>query len=185
MSGWGVAPFSWRLAPVSVGTSFCRPAAKASKGDPGSTRPSTTTPKRKPPAGGRGRRRQRRGQRLHEKRGDRQRRGALGARERNAELLLVGERARTRTGRHAGAALGDGAMEQALGERRGDQAVSVGGAGRLPAERDVVRIAAERGDVIVDPAQRRDPIHQRVVARGASGFPRQLGMVKKPSTPSR
>ncbi len=48
----------------------------------------------------------------------------------------------------------------------GQDAADDGGPGRLAEERDVVRVTAERGDVLPHPAQRGDDVEQAAVGRG-------------------
>jgi len=65
----------------------------------------------------------------------------------------------------AGSALNDGAMEQSLcgghRQQRGHLPSTTG----LPEDHHGVRIAAELGDVVAHPAQRRDDVHHADVAR--------------------
>jgi hypothetical protein len=56
-------------------------------------------------------------------------------------------------------------MEQAFGDRRAEQPADHGGAGGLAEDRDVVRIAAERRDVLLHPLQHGDRVTERLVAR--------------------
>ena len=72
-----------------------------------------------------------------------------------AVALGIGQRAHvlarlTRRARRAerAAALGDRAIEQALGQRRGAQHADGNAAGRLAEDRDLVRISAKRGDIL-------------------------------------
>ncbi len=56
--------------------------------------------------------------------------------------------------------MGAGAGEQAPGHRRRHQRIDAGAARRTADDGHIVGIAAEAGDVLPDPAQRRDLIHQ-------------------------
>ena len=68
-------------------------------------------------------------------------------------------------------------MEEPFGQGRRRQAVRIRRAGRLATDRHVAGVAAEGGNVVVHPAQRRDQIEKRVVARRVSlGLLRQLRM---------
>ena len=68
------------------------------------------------------------------------------------------------------AALDDGAMKQAVaGGRHHLQSDAVGAGGRS-CERDLLRIAAERRDVVLHPDQSRALIHQPIVSRGMRGI---------------
>ena len=59
------------------------------------------------------------------------------------------------------------APEQPRRERRSAQRADRGRTGRLARERDVIRIAAERGDVVAHPLERLDLVEQAIVARRA------------------
>ena len=75
------------------------------------------------------------------------------------------------------AALGDGAAEEPLGQRRGEQQADVVGARRLPGHGDVGGIAAELRDVPPHPFERRQLVHESVIAgRLVFRFAGQLGM---------
>jgi hypothetical protein len=64
------------------------------------------------------------------------------------------------------AGLGDRFVEQAVRHRRSDQAVHRHSAGGEAKDRHVVRIAAERRDVALDPLQGGNLVHVSVVALG-------------------
>ena len=66
-------------------------------------------------------------------------------------------------------ALGDGANEEALGERREGEEVDQARAGGLADDGDLSGIASEGGDVVVDPLEDGDRVLQRVVAGDVMG----------------
>ena len=88
--------------------------------------------------------------------------------ERLAEGLGVGERLLVQRER---AALHDRPLEEAAGTARDEVGEHRHATGRLAGDRHVVRVAAEPGDVALDPAQRRLLVHQPVVA-GRAARPR-------------
>ena len=65
------------------------------------------------------------------------------------------------------AALHDRALEQALGQRRGDEIGDRHRAGGFAEHGDIVRIAAERGDILAHPAQRGDHVAKPEIGRDA------------------
>ena len=89
-------------------------------------------------------------------------------------------RSRTTAAAHAAHAAGahdDRLVEQAAGERGLDQGADGAAAGALAEDHHVVRIAAELGDVLLDPLQALDHVQDTVVAGHAvRAFGRQLGM---------
>ena len=69
-------------------------------------------------------------------------------------------------------------MEQAGARRRYHQGGGAGRAGRLAAHRDVARVAAERGDIALHPAERLLLVHQSVVAEVmALGIERRMAEI--------
>ena len=66
---------------------------------------------------------------------------------------------------HAGAALHDGLVEQALGARHGEEGADLSAAARLAEDRDVAGIAAEAGGMLAHPFERGDEIEQAGIAR--------------------
>jgi len=75
--------------------------------------------------------------------------------------------------------LGDPAPDQTLGQRRSGQRVDGAASRRLPEHGDLVRIAAELGDVLLHPLERRKLVQRPIVAGGAMfGFGGQLRMRK-------
>ena len=64
-------------------------------------------------------------------------------------------------------ALHDGSREQAVGEWRGHQRQHALATGRLSEDRDAPGVAAERFDVVLDPAQRGDLIEKAEIHRAA------------------
>ena len=78
--------------------------------------------------------------------------------------LRFGLRQRRAPVRRPSTALRDGAVEQAAGLGREEQVADVAGAGRLPEDRDIVGVAAERRHVVTHPAQGLDLVEQAVVA---------------------
>ena len=65
----------------------------------------------------------------------------------------------------AAAALADGGVEEAAGERRRHELVDAPRAGRLAEDGHARRVAPERRDVPLDPAEGRDLVEEAVVAR--------------------
>ncbi len=65
-----------------------------------------------------------------------------------------------------GPALGDGALEQALRQRRAHESADADGAGRLAEDGHVARVAAEGADVLLHPVQGRYLVQNAVVAAG-------------------
>ena len=86
----------------------------------------------------------------------------------------------------ASSALRDRVLEQA-GRRWGGHVVAhARTAGRLPEDRHIARVAAERLRVAPHPAQRRLLVHQPVVAAGVAGpSAASEGSARKPNGPSR
>ena len=74
--------------------------------------------------------------------------------------------------------LSDDAVEQPGRGRRDEQVHRRQRAGRLPGERDPVGVAAERRDVVADPAQRGDLVEQAPVAGGRPGPGGQVGVAE-------
>eukprot|EP01032_Pedospumella_encystans_P024251 gene24251-27433_t len=64
---------------------------------------------------------------------------------------------------------GDGAVEQALGQRTGQHGVGIQAAGRFAEHGDVLRVAAEGCDIAAHPLQRGDQV-QRAEVAGAVGL---------------
>ena len=60
-------------------------------------------------------------------------------------------------------------LEQSFRQRRGHQDGDRDRARRLPEHRDALRIAAEGGDVALDPLEGRDLVQQTIVAGGMLG----------------
>ena len=83
-----------------------------------------------------------------------------------AGCLALGERraAQQRTVGDTAAALDDGPADEVLGQRRGDERLNAHGTGALAHDRNIVRISAEGGDVVLDPFQRSDLVQHAVVA---------------------
>ncbi len=79
-------------------------------------------------------------------------------------LGLVERRPRASGRREHRPALADRAREQSPGEGRGHQRAHRMGAGGFAGDRDLVRIAAERGDVAFDPFERGDKVEKPVSA---------------------
>ncbi|MEZ5766059.1 MAG: hypothetical protein R3D69_18700 [Xanthobacteraceae bacterium] len=77
-----------------------------------------------------------------------------------------------------GAALHDGAVEQALGRRHRHDGRNLAAAARLAEDRDVAGVAAEFGDVVAHPGQRRNQIEHAGV-RGFREFWQQLPEIQK------
>ena len=120
------------------------------------------------------------GERLRTQLGDRLDAGGF-QRLRAGSLGLLGGRHAAHLQPHPAAALRDRAVEETLGLWRSDERADHDGAGRLAGDGDVVRVAAERRDVLLDPLQRGDGVHHPVVAGAAvAGFLRQLGMREEP-----
>ena len=100
--------------------------------------------------------------------------------------LRVGKRGHAHRASPAdqGAAHAHGPIEQALGQRAGFQGKDRHRPRRLPDDGNVVRIAAEPGDVVANPLQRRDLVEQAIVAgRPGFGFRRKLRMGEKSQRP--
>ena len=72
-------------------------------------------------------------------------------------------------------ALGDGAPEQALGPGHGQQRADAHRASRFAEDRDVGGVAAERGDVLADPRERRDLVLQAEVRVAVGQVEEALG----------
>jgi hypothetical protein len=88
--------------------------------------------------------------------------GRLG--EDRPQLLGLGRGLQPLVADHRRAAFGDRLGDQAPGQGRGDQQGSVLGARRLAEHRYVLRVAAEPGDVVAHPLERRDLVEQAVFA---------------------
>ena len=73
----------------------------------------------------------------------------------------------------------DGAMEQSRRRRHAHQAGHLGAAARLAVDHDVVRIAAEIGDVVADPAKRRNQVGHADVDRVGIGRSANLGQIEE------
>ena len=102
-------------------------------------------------------------------------RQAVALQRRTAGEIAGEHAAAIEVGHHA--ALRDGAVEQALRQRRGHQCGDRHAAGGLPEQGDVARVAAEAVDVGLHPLQRRQQVHQGVIAERSIGlFDRQLRM---------
>ncbi len=117
--------------------------------------------------------------RLSAKRGERL--GAERRRQRLALLLRCGERAERQAAAHAlyevRAALADRFVKEPARARRRHECAHRERSRRLPEDRHVARIAAERGDVVAHPLERRDLIEHPVVARRAAArLARELGV---------
>ena len=82
------------------------------------------------------------------------------------------------------AALDDRFLEQTLGLRRRQQVQHAGAAGRFTEHGDIVRITAERGDVRFHPTERRDLIHQTVVAACVLRIRRSQRRVREETEPA-
>ena len=85
----------------------------------------------------------------------------------------------------AAAAVDHGLVEQSVRRRNAHQEQAAGAASRRTGDGDVVRIAAERGDVVARPLQRRDHVEQAVVAerrvrRRARGQQRMREQAERP-----
>ena len=68
-----------------------------------------------------------------------------------------------------------GLVEQALGQRRSAQELDAARSGALPENHHIVRIAAELGDIALDPLQDGDLVERAPVARGMLGILRREG----------
>ena len=80
----------------------------------------------------------------------------------------------------ADAAVRDGRMEKSAGERRGKQILDAHGAGGLAGDGHARRISTETADVVLDPMQCGNLVHETVIARGVVfGFGGQFGMGKE------
>ena len=91
----------------------------------------------------------------------------IGAGERLREVVALLERDGRRGDRDgtARAALDDGALEQALARRHHELRTHAGPTGGLTENSDVVRIAAERADVLLHPSKRRLLVEETVRRR--------------------
>src|SRR6185437_3627194 len=74
-----------------------------------------------------------------------------------ARVMELGSRDHVRT-------FEDGFVEQAVGERRGEEIENAEAAGGFARDRDVIRIAAEGRDVALHPAQGFDLVEEAVIA---------------------
>jgi hypothetical protein len=107
-------------------------------------------------------------------------RGAQHLAEQGADMGGLVGRQQLAVADHRRAAFDDGLLHQPARERRSDQDGGILRAGRLAEYRDIGRIAAEPGDIVVHPAQGGDLIEDAVGARGiAPGFSPRLGVADK------
>ena len=74
-----------------------------------------------------------------------------------------------------GTAHADRPVEQTTGLGRGEQRGAGDAAGRLPGDRDLARVAAERGDVVLHPVERGDPVVHGAVHGRAGDRQEPLG----------
>ena len=84
------------------------------------------------------------------------------ARELSAGLFRFGKRA---SRRKLAAAFADGALKQAFGERSRHEVIHAPGTRRFTENGDPFRVAAERGDILLDPFKRRNLIEEGIIAR--------------------
>ena len=81
------------------------------------------------------------------------------------------------------AAFHDRLVEQRGGRGRGEHQADVLRSGRFPGDRHMRRIAAEFGDVPLHPLQRRDLVHQRVIARRSALLGAELAVRQEAEDP--
>ncbi len=117
-----------------------------------------------------------------------QRGEGIAPRHRHGELGAVPLGLRQGVGLQLGAqeraALPDRPLEKAPGQRRGHECADRERAGRFAKDRDLVRVAPERGDIAPDPLERRDLVQQAKVARGVvPRLPGELGMGEESESP--
>ena len=98
-------------------------------------------------------------------------RGRVAAQQRNQRRLQAFEGCqRQDLPVKKGAALHARGPEQPLRQRRGQQHLNVERTCRLPEDHHMRGIAAEGGDVLLDPSERRNLVHYSIVARGTGAF---------------
>ena len=98
------------------------------------------------------------------------------------ERFPRGLRVRQRRNRRSRSALDNRLLKQPVRQRRNHQRRNGDSACRLPENRDVIRIAAKRLDIPLDPLQSLDLIQHSVIARPVSGLFTQQRMPKPAST---
>ncbi len=110
-------------------------------------------------------------------------RGRVGAARLGGVVVADGLRGRPVRLRLAGTALQDGGSEQPLRRGRDEVVAHRHRSGRLAGDGHLLRVAAEAGDVVVHPPQRRLLVGQAVVAGFAIAAQRRMGQEAQRSQP--